>query len=241
VDTVVHIENGQIGKVYDLSSRVKVPEGLMEEDLARPVIEVSNFETGEIEYEIYSYNRQVVVMPVGDGEKREGGAWKLVRKEIQREIGKVARGYVDVELKGDDKAIIYVDEDDIPFVIGKDGKTISDIEDRLGIKIEVKSHGERPEGARGSGGDSDGSSSQSSQAMPPGEGQPADVEITSRHVILNLNGLSGETVQVQAGGDYLFTATVGRQGDIKVSRGSEIANKLEDAVDTGRKIWVEEV
>ncbi|MDY6779453.1 MAG: PINc/VapC family ATPase, partial [Halobacteria archaeon] len=148
VDTVVYISEGAIERVYDLQSRVKVPEGLVEEDLARPVIEVSNFETGDVEYEIYSYNRQVVVMPVGadegGGRKKQGGAWKLVRKEIQREIGEVARGYVDVEIKNDDEAVIYVDEDDIPFVIGKNGETISDIENRLGISIDVKSHEERP-------------------------------------------------------------------------------------------------
>lgn len=228
VDTVVHIEDGRVERVYDLESRVKVPEGLVEEDLARPVIEVSNFESGEVEYEIYSYNRQVVVMPIGEGDKRKGGAWKLVEKEIQREIGEVARGYVDVELKSDDRAAIYVDEDDIPFVIGKDGKTISDIEDRLGIKLDVRSHEER---------DQSGESGRETRS----EGNTPEVEITSRHVILELNGMSGETVEVRADDEYLFTATVGRQGDVKVSRGSEIADKLERAVDTGRSVTVEKV
>ncbi|MDY6779452.1 MAG: hypothetical protein SV760_02665, partial [Halobacteria archaeon] len=64
---------------------------------------------------------------------------------------------------------------------------------------------------------------------------------TSRHVILNLDGMEGETVEVHADGEYLFTATVGRQGDIKVSRGSEIAEALENAVDRGSRISAEEV
>ncbi len=228
VDTVVHIEDGSVVKVYDVQSRVKVPEGLVEEDLARPVIEIINFETDEVEYEIYSYNRQVVVMPISEGvDKREGGAWNLVKKEIQSEIGKVARGYVDVELTDDDRAVIYVDEDDIPFVIGKDGQTISDIEDRLGINIEVKSHEERP-----------GHMEPSRPEKAEVNGEPAEVQITSGHVIMELDGMSGETVEVHADSEYLFTATVGRHGDIKVSRGSEIAEKLEDSVDRDQEITV---
>jgi ATPase len=58
---------------------------------------------------------------------------------------------------------------------------------------------------------------------------------------MELDGMEGETVEVYADGEYLFTATVGRQGDIKVSRGSEIAEALEDAVDAGRQVTVEEV
>jgi ATPase len=48
----------------------------------------------------------------------------------------------------------------------------------------------------------------------------------------------GETVEVRADGEYLFTATVGRGGDIQVSRGSAIADELEDAVDRKREITV---
>jgi len=144
------------------------------------------------------------VMPIGEGEGRgkTGGAWNLVRKEIQREIGEVARGYVDVELVGDDQAIIYVEEDDIPFVIGKNGATISDIEERLGISIEVKSHDERPESMVK---DSNKAGGQVAT------GAATDVQITSRHVIMELDGMEGETVEVYADGEYLFTATVGRR------------------------------
>jgi len=43
---------------------------------------------------------------------------------------------------------------------------------------------------------------------------------------------------VQAGGEYLFTATVSRGGEIQVSRGSAIADDLEDAIDRKRPITV---
>jgi len=43
---------------------VKVPEGMESEDLARPVIVVTSFLTQKIEYEIYTFGEQIVVMPL---------------------------------------------------------------------------------------------------------------------------------------------------------------------------------
>ena len=65
VDTIVFIDRGSIEKVYDLVFTVKVPQGMQEADLARPVILVKELETGKPEYEIYTYGEQVVVMPLG--------------------------------------------------------------------------------------------------------------------------------------------------------------------------------
>ena len=48
----------------------------------------------------------------------------------------------------------------------------------------------------------------------------------------------GETVEIRADGEYLFTATVGRGGDIQVSRGSAIADELEQAIDRKQRITV---
>jgi len=72
VDTVIFIKGGEIEKVYSLNLTVKVPTGMTERDLARPVIEVRDFERGELEYEIYVFGEQVVVAPVKEmkGEKR---------------------------------------------------------------------------------------------------------------------------------------------------------------------------
>ena len=44
LDTVVFVKDGIIEKVYDLELKVKVPSGMTESDLARPVIEIRNFE-----------------------------------------------------------------------------------------------------------------------------------------------------------------------------------------------------
>jgi len=227
-DTVVYIEAGRVEKVYDVKTEVKVPEGLMEEDLARPVITVREFETGRPEYEIYTFNRQVVTVPVGS-ETDDSGVDRIAKSEIEREIRAIARGHVDVELRGPNTAVVWVESGDISSVIGKGGGRITDIENRLGISIDVRTLEERPGGGRTAGTGGQTGSSRELTVTP---------EITSRHVIIPLDGHGGETVEVQANGEYLFTATVSRGGEIQVSRGSAIAEELEKAIDYGKTIAV---
>ena len=43
---------------------VKVPTGMVEADLARPVIEVFDFNENSLAYEIYSYGEETVIIPV---------------------------------------------------------------------------------------------------------------------------------------------------------------------------------
>ena len=237
VDTVVYIEDGRVDTVYDVKTEVKVPEGLTAEDLARPVIQVTDFETGKPEYEIYTFNRQVITVPLtGDGESEESGVGRLARQEIEREIRSIARGHVDVELKGQNKAVVYVEEDDISYVIGKGGGRISDVEDRLGIEIDVRTHDEKP--GRGGASGSAGGSGGASGGAQPSEGIVVTPEVTSRHVVVRMDEHVGETVEIRADGEYLFTATVGRGGDIQVSRGSAIADELEQAIDRKQRITV---
>jgi len=52
IDTVVFIKNGQIQKVLSLKMTVKVPSGMTEADLARPVVVVTDFETEKLMFQI---------------------------------------------------------------------------------------------------------------------------------------------------------------------------------------------
>ncbi|PSQ32342.1 ATPase [Halobacteriales archaeon QS_9_67_15] len=238
VDTVVYIEAGEVDTVYDVTTEVKVPEGLMEEDLARPVIMIRDFETGQPAYEIYTFNRQVVTVPIGADEQgagTESGTERIAKQEVEREIRAIAHGHVEVEIRDPDTAIVYVEDDDISAVIGKGGGRISDVEDRLGIDIDVRSFSEQPQGASGTPSAS-GSSGGSSGGATGGE--TVAPEITSRHVVIPMDGYEGETVEVQADGEYLFTATVSRGGEVQVSRGSAIAEELERAIDRGKTLMV---
>jgi len=227
-DTVIYIEAGEVAKVYDVTTEVKVPQGLMEEDLARPVIMIKDFETQRPEYEIYTFNRQVVTVPVGDESDPDSGVDRIAKQEIEREIRAVAHGHVEVELRDQNTAIVWVEEGDISSVIGKGGGRISDIENRLGISIDVRTFADRDTGG----------SSNTTAPDVGSKGLTVQPEVTSRHVIVPMDGHAGETVEVQANGEYLFTATVSRGGEIQVSRGSAIAEELEKAIDHGKTITV---
>ncbi len=83
IDTVIFIEEGRIKKVYSLNITVKVPHGMREEGLARPVVLVRDFESGQVEYEIYSFAEQVVIMPL---RKRRAPTIEIREPSLGREI-----------------------------------------------------------------------------------------------------------------------------------------------------------
>ena len=66
VDTVIHIEDGKVAKVSAMSLKVKLPTGMggTQRDLARPVVEVRDFERGVLEYEMFTFGGEKVVVPV---------------------------------------------------------------------------------------------------------------------------------------------------------------------------------
>jgi len=124
VDTVIFIENGEVIKVYSLNMSVKVPSGMTESDLARPLVEIRDFFSGEIEYEIYSFGEETVVVPV------------TPKKGIEDKIKKELRMNVDVEVK-DGIAYIYADKRQVKRIIGRAGKRIRNLERRIGMSVEV--------------------------------------------------------------------------------------------------------
>ncbi|OBZ35905.1 PINc/VapC family ATPase [Methanohalophilus sp. DAL1] len=217
VDTVVFIEKGEVAKVQILDFTVKVPSGMTEADLARPVITVSDFETGKVEYEIYTYGEQVVVMPVALEFKKP--AWNLAEGEIREVVENYASGPVEVEMINDSKAVVRVFEHDVPKVIGKGGSVIDRIEKMLGVHIDVRQF--------------DGQS----KRQVPMEVRPV-VEHTKKHVVLSAPELAKTDVEVFVGEQYLFTATVSRHGDIKVRKGSPIADEIVDGIGEGYPVLI---
>ncbi|MDY6965321.1 MAG: PINc/VapC family ATPase [Halobacteriota archaeon] len=135
VDTVIFIDAGKVEKVYDLKFTVKVPSGMYEADLARPVIDVLDFETREIEYEIYTYGEQVVIMPPVDSKKPP--TWQLAERWIEKEMERYVVNF-QVEMLSDQRARIHVKKSDMPKIIGKGGKTVERMEKRLGISLDIK-------------------------------------------------------------------------------------------------------
>jgi len=218
VDTVIFIKAGRVAKVLTLEYLVKVPSGMSEEDLARPVIEVRDFETGELEYEIYTYGEEVSVVPVKKEEKAP--ALKLAEKRLKQEIKKFLPDVnTEVEIVSPHRAVIYADEFDIPAIIGKKGKRITDLEKRIGISIDVKSFAER-------------------EAGKPRERIPIEVEEKKKTIVLYMPAEHvRKPLKFYGGEQYIFTATPSRKGLVKVSKNTPIGRELKRLIDAGIEIW----
>ena len=63
LDTILHVEAGKIQQVLELRMTVKAPTG-MQEELARPVIEVVEFPSGKITHEMFAFGSEIAVVPV---------------------------------------------------------------------------------------------------------------------------------------------------------------------------------
>lgn len=135
IDTVVFVKDGRIGKIYDLNLVVKVPTGMTESDLARPVIEIRNFADNQLEHEIYTFGEENVIVPVSKKIKKVG-IEKLAEDKI-RDFFKKFDSRVEVEILSDNRAKVLVDKQSMASIIGKGGSNINDIEKLLKIHIDV--------------------------------------------------------------------------------------------------------
>ena len=135
LDTVVFVNNGDIEKVYDLELKVKVPTGMTESDLARPVIEIRNFEDNALEHEIYTFGEENVIVPVAKrGEKV--GIEKLAEDKIKDYFARYDSN-AQVEILSENRVKVSVHEDCIASIIGRGGTNINEIEKFLKVHIDI--------------------------------------------------------------------------------------------------------
>ena len=218
VDTTIYIDEGEVAAIYDVKLTVKVPTGMLEADLSRPVIEIRDFETEDLVHEIYTYGEQTIVMDVGKTPLKKSPIQKMAEKEIIKEVKKVVPGRVEADMKSDRRATVWVNEDSIPQLIGKRGKTIEELEGKVGISIGVESL----EAKRGQAKPRQRSGHIPELLSP--EYLPVKVELSGNYVVLNFSkDVVGTPFDILVDGDYLFTATVGKKGTIKIKKDIELA------------------
>ena len=225
VDTSIYIEDGEVKSVYETKMTVKVPSGMTESDLARPVIEIRDFETGTLTNEIYTYGEQTIVMNLGLIEdsrtinENKTPMEKLAERELLRQIKKLLpkRLEVNVKVTSPERATVYVPEEFLPALIGKNGKKIAKIEKKIGISLGVeaiehsfnKNHFE------------------------------VDIIHRKKQLILKLGRKYGKTnFDIFIGGEYLITATTSKKGEIRIRKGTEAADLIKEAIEIGIKVTV---
>ena len=233
VDTVIFIQDGQVATVLDITITVKVPTGLTSADLARPLLEVRDFQTGILLYEIYMFGEQVSVIPIKARENGSVGAFEEKERLLLKALNRFAdTSRLRVKMIGPKRARILAPPSDIRRIIGKGGKTIHKLEKRTGLKLDVE---ELPSTM--------GPESRQEQ-FPPYSGFPIEITVTDRHLILNVGPEEeGRRVHIlNAAQQSLVVATVGRGGEIKIRLDSELGQiLLEELNENARLFALDEV
>ena len=206
LDTVVFVKDGQIDTVYDLELKVKVPSGMTESDLARPVIEIRNFADNVLEHEIYTFGEENVIVPVSK-RSQKAGIEKLAEDKV-RETFKRYDPNVEVEFLSDNRVKIFIDEQYIASVIGKGGSNINEIEKFLKIHVDVVAKDSEHPSTINS--DMNFTFSESKTALL----LTVNREYTSMHADIYVND------------KYVASVRIGKKGQIKIPKRSDLARNL---------------
>jgi ATPase len=210
IDTIIFVKNGSISKVYDISLTIRVPAGMIESDLARPVIEVRDFDTGQIEYEIYTYGEENIVVPISsiaNKQPSEDAITTLAESKIRDTIRRFDPK-AEIKIISRDRVQIKVNKDTAPLIIGKGGSTVNELEKMLGIHIDV-------------------------EVKTPTLGQEISFQVSEGGSSINLlvdPTFIGEKVDVYVQDEFLLNSQVGKKARIKVDKQSVNGRKLVNAV-----------
>ncbi|UCC92655.1 MAG: Flp pilus assembly complex ATPase component TadA [Thermoplasmata archaeon] len=236
VDTVLHLRKGAIEDALRLVPTVKVPEGMFEQDLARPVVVVEDLHTGEPRFEMYTYGDQLVVMPIVTGGAGRGGsssrgvtARKVVTEaEVEDTLRALVAGPLEVEMPYPGRARVYVESSDASAIIGRGGRTIKELERELGVRIDVVS--DRTEG--GGGGRASGGGPQRVTDISTRE--------TKNNVTLYVPGrYQGRLADVVVDGQVVGSSRVTKRGAIRFAKRSRAGRAILKGMDAGSDIFVE--
>ncbi|MDO5849918.1 MAG: PINc/VapC family ATPase [Methanobacteriaceae archaeon] len=257
VDTTVYIDNGQIEAIYETKLTVKVPTGMEERDLSRPVIEVLDFETGELVNEIYTYGDQTIVMDIAMVEqskidkrnKEKPPVYLIAEKEILKMLKKIIpKTPMEVSLVSDKRVNLYVNKKDVPKIIGKGGKRISEIEQKIGLSINIdeldnapNSFKERLEDKAKSKSKSkikkEANSENSEEISPYYDTFEITPEFREKHIVLPIGKkYNGMTFDMSIEDKFLFTATIGKKGYVKLNKDIDLALEIAKATEDGSRI-----
>jgi len=216
LDTIIFMEAGMVKKVYEISLTVKVPYKMTEADLARPVVEVKDFSTGVTEYEIYTFGEENVIVPVEqDNNTTQNNIYKLAESKIKDVIRRFDPN-PEISIISDNKVRIKVQKETIPRIIGKGGTTISELEDMLGIRIDV-------------------------EMKTPTLGKEVYFEVneSGNGVVIKLDEATiGNKVNLYIDDEFICANQVGKKSRIKIDKRSESGRKILNAIIAGQKIKI---
>ena len=205
IDTVVFVKDGKIAKTYNLDLKVKVPSGMVELDLARPVIEIRDFESNSLEYEIYTFGEENVIIPVS---KKAGsfGIERLAEEKI-KETFRRFDPQAEVEILSGNSVKVTVNKQNIPSIIGRGGTTINELEKMLQVHIDVVP--------------------KEFESQSADYNIPFDLSESRSSLILDVGRQnSGTHAEVFVNDKFVISSRIDRKGKINISKRSDAGKKL---------------
>jgi ATPase len=215
LDTIIFVKEGRIDKVYELSLTVKVPSGMTEADLARPLVEVRDFESGAVEYEIYTYGEENVVVPVS--KTKSGSDESGIKKLAQSKIMDVVRRFdprAEVNILSENRVQVKVSKEAAPKIIGRGGSTINELEEALGVHIDV-------------------------EVKTPTLGREVQFEVSESGSAITLlvdEEVIGRAVDLYIDDEYVMSSQVGKKARVKIDKRSDAGKQVFNAVVSGQEM-----
>ncbi len=206
LDTVVFVKEGKIAQVYQLELKVKVPTGMAEQDLARPVIEVRNFEDHNLEHEIYTFGEENVIVPISK-KSSKFGIEQLAEQQV-KEAFKKFDPMAEVEILSENSVKVKVDKQFIPSIIGRGGSNINNLEKMLKVNIDIVEKEVKEE-----------KSANYELPFTFSESKTATILSVSREY-------AGMHADVYVNEKYVITSRIGRKGQIKIPKRSDASKRL---------------
>ncbi|HJJ56401.1 MAG TPA: ATPase, T2SS/T4P/T4SS family [Methanocorpusculum sp.] len=161
-----------------------------------------------------------------------------IEKDIQNEISRYTDGEVIVQMISNNKFAVYIDDIDVPAAIGKSGKNISSIVNKLGVGIDLRPNSDLDNNKQQVMIDNDTVMQEASLQHQTISDPVYKIKIDNKYISIACPQYRNKIVDVFSDANYLFTATVDSHGDIYLSRTSSIASEFYKHYYAGGKLKI---
>src|SRR6185503_18088180 len=124
--------------------------------------------------------------------------------------------HAEVKVVSDNKVQVRVSKEAAPRIIGKGGATVSELEEMLGVKIDI-------------------------EAKIPTLGKEIEFEISESGSSVNVmfdDDVVGREVEIYIGDEYVLSSQVGKKARVKIDKRSDSGRKLVSAMIADQEVKI---
>lgn len=157
-------------------------------------------------------------MPLKTKRKETSPMKRLALSKLKEKLNAELGIPFDLEAVSDSRIALYVKNDDIPSIIGKEGKNIKALENAIGFSIDVRPM-EKPQEKKGR--------------------IPVDVDFREKYILINVEKkFARKNIKIFIEDSYLDEVNVPKSGKIKISNKNPISEQIEDGIMNGKNLYI---